>query len=155
MLVAELFFGRDIAGRRPLGEAEWAAFVAEVVTPNFPDGFTVFDATGQWRNPATGMIAREPSKVLLVMAKRSPDLAARLAAVIAAYKSRFHQQSVGVVTRDSCAGFSLLSPLPRAVAATRNSGSVPPDKSRGVDAGWAMRIIAGSIGGGAAPSRHS
>ena len=54
MLVAELFFGRDIAGRAPLSEAEWRDFAAEIITPNFPDGFTVFDAEGQWRNPATG-----------------------------------------------------------------------------------------------------
>jgi hypothetical protein len=105
MLVAELFFGRRIRGRAPLSESEWAAFAAEIVTPNFPDGFTVFDGDGQWRNPATGMIARDPTKILLVAARRQPDLAARLAAVIEAYKARFHQQSVGVITRDSCAAF--------------------------------------------------
>ena len=54
MLVAELFFGRGIPGRAPLSEAEWRDFAAEIVTPNFPDGFTAFDAEGQWRNPATG-----------------------------------------------------------------------------------------------------
>ena len=105
MVVAELFFGGTIPGRPPLSEAEWRQFAAEIVTPNFPDGFTAFDGEGQWRNPATGWIAREPTKVLLVAAKRSPDLAARLAAVIEIYKTRFHQQSVGVVTRDACAAF--------------------------------------------------
>ena len=105
MLVAELFFGRSIAGRGPLSDAEWAGFAAEVVTPNFPDGFTVMDGEGQWRNPATGTIARDRTKILLVAAKRHPDLAGRLSAVIEAYKSRFGQQSVGIVTRDSCAAF--------------------------------------------------
>ena len=105
MLVAELFFGRDIKGRTPLSDAEWSAFAAEVVTPNFPAGFTVFDGEGQWQNLASGRIGRERSKILLVAAKRTPDLAARLAAVIDAYKARFHQQSVGIITRDSCANF--------------------------------------------------
>ena len=105
MLVAELFFGRNIAGRGPLSEAEWRAFAAEVVTPNFPDGFTVFDGEGQWRNPATGRIAQDPTKFLLIAAKRTPDLAARLSTVIEAYKTRFRQQSVGLITRDSCAAF--------------------------------------------------
>lgn len=105
MLVAELFFGRNIPGRGPLSEPEWADFAAQTLTPNFPDGFTVFDGEGQWRNPATGRIAREPTKILLVAAKRGPDLAPRLAAVIDAYKTRFHQQSVGIITRDSCAAF--------------------------------------------------
>jgi hypothetical protein len=105
MLVAELFLGRNIPGRAPLTDAEWAEFAARTVTPNFPDGFTVFDGEGQWRDPATGRIAHERTKILLVAAKRGPVLVPRLLAVIEAYKSRFHQQSVGVITRDSCAAF--------------------------------------------------
>jgi Protein of unknown function (DUF3574) len=105
MLVAELFFGRNVPDRPPLSDAEWADFAAQTVTPNFPDGFTVTDGDGQWQNPVTGRIARERTKILLVAAKRQPDLASRLSAVIEAYKSRFHQQSVGVITRDSCAAF--------------------------------------------------
>jgi hypothetical protein len=88
-----------------LSSAEWAEFAAQTITPNFPDGFTVFDGEGQWRNPRSGHITRDPTKILLVAAKRSPDLARRLAAVIDAYKLKFHQQSVGLITRDSCAAF--------------------------------------------------
>lgn len=105
MLVAELFFGRNLPGRAPLSDAEWRAFAAETVTPNFPAGFTVFDGDGQWENPATHAIARERTKILLIAAKRAPDLRRRLSAVIDAYKARFHQQSVGVITRDACASF--------------------------------------------------
>src|SRR5580698_4729361 len=63
MLVAELFFGRDIRGRGPLSDAEWADFAAQIVTPNFPDGFTVTDGNGQWQNPATREITRQPTKI--------------------------------------------------------------------------------------------
>ena len=105
MLVAELLFGRDIRGRGPLGDAQWSEFAAQFVTPNFPDGFTVTDGNGQWQNPATREITRQPTKIVLVAAKRTPDLGGRLTAVIDAYKTRFHQQSVGVITRDSCAAF--------------------------------------------------
>ena len=106
MLIAELFFGRDRGGRRAVSDAEWSDFLASVVTPRFPDGLTVFDGYGQWRNPASGLIGRSPDvKIVLIAAPRSPDLAARLAALIDAYKIRFHQQSVGIITRDSCAAF--------------------------------------------------
>ncbi len=105
MLIAELFFGRGIKGRAPLTDAEWAEFAAQTITPNFPAGFTVIDGDGQWRNPRTGHIARDRTKILLVAAKRTADLAGRLGAVIDAYKMRFHQQSVGLITRDSCAAF--------------------------------------------------
>ena len=85
MLVAELFFGRNIPGRAPVSEAEWADFVARVITPNFPDGFTVLDGAGQWRDPQSGVIAREPPKILLADALRetAPDLKDRIAATIA------------------------------------------------------------------------
>ena len=106
MLVAELFFGRDKVGRKVVSDAEWSEFLAKTVTPNFPDGLTVFDGYGQWRNPATGVIGRSPSvKIVLIAAKRSPELAARLNTVMDAYKARFRQQSVGIITRDSCAAF--------------------------------------------------
>jgi len=105
MLVAELFFGRRIKGREPLTDAEWAEFTAQTISPNFPDGFTVFDGEGQWRSPRTGRIASDRTKILLVAVKREPDLARRLSAVTDTYKARFHQQSVGIITRDSCAAF--------------------------------------------------
>jgi Protein of unknown function (DUF3574) len=104
-LIAELFFARGIAGREPLSDAEWAEFAAQTITPNFPDGFTVFDGEGQWRSPQTGRISGNRSKILLVAAPRTPDLVQRLSAVIDAYKTRFHHQSVGIITRDSCAAF--------------------------------------------------
>jgi hypothetical protein len=105
MFVAELFFGRNIKGRQPLTDAEWAEFAAQTITPIFPDGFTVFDGEGQWRNPRNGLIAGGGTKILLVAVKPEPDLARRLSAVIEAYKTQFHQQSVGIITRDSCAAF--------------------------------------------------
>jgi hypothetical protein len=58
MLVAELFFGRGISGREPLTDAEWAEFAARTVTPNFPEGFTVFDGEGQWRDTRTDHIVK-------------------------------------------------------------------------------------------------
>jgi len=105
MFVAELFFGRNIKGRQPLTDGEWAEFVAQTISPNFPDGFTLFDGEGQWRNPQTGQIASGRTKILFVAAKPEPDLSRRLSAVIDAYKAQFRQQSVGIITRDSCAAF--------------------------------------------------
>ncbi|HEX3953150.1 MAG TPA: DUF3574 domain-containing protein [Stellaceae bacterium] len=105
MLVAELFFGRNIRGRAPLSDAEWADFATQIVTSQFPDGFTAMDGSGQWQNPATRQIAHEPTKILLIAADRAADLAQRLTTVIDAYKERYHQQSVGIITRDSCGAF--------------------------------------------------
>ena len=105
MLVAELFFGRNIKGRQALTDAEWTEFAARTIAPNFPDGFTAFDGEGQWRNSHSGQIAVGGTKILLVAAKPEPDLSRRLLAVIDAYKTQFQQQSVGIITRHSCAAF--------------------------------------------------
>jgi len=100
MTVVRLYLGRGTAS-----DAAWDAFAARVVTAQFPDGFTVTDGEGQWRNPATGRVARERSKVLEVAAPAGADIAAKVAAVSEAYKAEFHQQSVGVVTFRACGAF--------------------------------------------------
>jgi hypothetical protein len=106
MIVAELFFGREKAGRRVVSDAEWSDYLATVVTPSFPDGLTVFNGYGQWRNPQTGVIGRSNGvKIVLIAVKPVPDAANRFQTVIDAYKQRFHQQSVGIITRESCAAF--------------------------------------------------
>jgi hypothetical protein len=105
MVVATLFFGRDIHGRPPVSDRDWAGFVARIVAQEFPDGFTVQDGDGEWRDPATRTVVRERSKILTVAATSSPLLAGRLQTVIDAYKRQFRQSSVGVITTPSCAAF--------------------------------------------------
>jgi hypothetical protein len=105
MLVSELFFGRDIVGRAPVSDVEWSNFAATTLTRTFPDGFTEFDAEGQWFNAKLGKVVREPTKVVVVAAKFSPDLQSKLDAVRNAYEIAFRQQSVGIVTRTECAAF--------------------------------------------------
>ena len=104
--IAEAYFGRNVKTRAPVTEAEWARFMAEVVTPAFPDGLTVLDGAGQWRN-AAGQISREDSKILLLVLPGQDQAAAsaRLQPVTAAWKARFAQDSVLTVFRQGCAGF--------------------------------------------------
>jgi hypothetical protein len=104
MVEAQLFFGRDVADSAPVSDAQWSDFVSGVIARNFPDGFTVTDGDGEWRDPKSLKVVHEPSKILLVAAKPS-GLKEKLQDVIDAYKTRFHQQSVGVITREVCAAF--------------------------------------------------
>ncbi|MCA8273135.1 DUF3574 domain-containing protein [Burkholderia sp. AU30280] len=105
MLLADLLFGRDIAGRGPVTDAERAAFLADTVTPRFPDGLTYWDTHGQWRDRASGTITREDSFVIRIIADDTPDTRARLTAIRQAYIQRFHQQSVGITLVPACASF--------------------------------------------------
>jgi len=99
-MVAELLFGRS-----NVSDAAWHRFLAAEVTPRFPEGLTVYDARGQWRNPETKKISRERSKVVMIAMPPASDTDARLHAVIEAYKTRFKHQSVGLILRPSCVSF--------------------------------------------------
>jgi len=104
MLRADLYFGRATDGAAVVSEKQWADFVSAELTPRFPDGLTVLDGLGQWRDPS-GRIVREPSKIVIIVMPNGETAHQRLEAAAAAYKQRFHQQSVGVVTRPVCAEF--------------------------------------------------
>ncbi len=105
MLSAELLFGRKSGDRVVVGEGDWARFVDREITPLFPDGFTVVDAAGQWRDPAANRIVREPSKVVTIVFRDAPGVRDKLDAIAEAYKRRFDQRSVGVVIKSACASF--------------------------------------------------
>lgn len=105
MLIVRLYFGQDMAGRGPLSARAWRSFLREAVTPRFPDGFTAYDARGQWMNPKTRAVGREATKVVEIAAADTPDLQSKIAALTALYRKRFHQQSVGVVTTPGCGAF--------------------------------------------------
>jgi hypothetical protein len=101
----ELMFARNVRGHPGVGDAAWARFVAREITPRFPDGLTVIDASGQWRNPSTGKVTHEPTRLVIIVTADDATAGSGVAAIIAAYKTRFHQESVGVVSSAVCAAF--------------------------------------------------
>jgi hypothetical protein len=103
--VAELLFGRKIGDRIGVSETQWARFVDRGISPRFPDGLTVLDAKGEWRDTARNTIVREPSKVVEIVLPGKPDDVDALNQIAQAYKTRFRQQSVGIVVRAACVSF--------------------------------------------------
>ena len=87
-----LYFGLS----RPKGsvsELEWQIFLRDEVTKRFPDGFTVWQAEGQWLTP-DGSIDREQSKVLLLVHGDTDAARRSVRAIIDSYRKAFDQQSV-------------------------------------------------------------
>ena len=85
-------------------EAEWADFLAQVVTPRFPDGLTVFDARGQWRS-SKGDVEKESTKVIVVIRSPGEKGSRAIDEIRAEYKRRFRQESVLRVDAPVAAGF--------------------------------------------------
>lgn len=104
-VVASMYFGRNIGGALGVDDAEWAAFLDSEVTPRFPDGLTVTDVDGQWRDSETGAIVREPSKVLTLFLGDERADREKLDVIAEAYKTQFQQQAVALVVERSCVTF--------------------------------------------------
>jgi hypothetical protein len=101
-VAVDLYFGRDKPAGGEVTDAEWGAFVTDVVTSRFPDGLSVFDSSGQYREP-TGRIVRERSKRLVVIVFDAPAHKAKVIEIVDAYKQRFGQYSVFRVEQPVCA----------------------------------------------------
>jgi hypothetical protein len=100
----ELVFGRNVGERLVVSEADWRRFIDEVVTPRFPDGLSVIDVQVQWR-ASNGQVVREPSKVLYLVLDGGPDDPKKIANIRQAYKDRFKQESVLLVSKPACVSF--------------------------------------------------
>jgi hypothetical protein len=101
-VLARLVFGLH-GPEGPIPDADWDLFLAEVVTPRFPDGLTVLQARGQWRG-ASAMVEREPSRVVEIVHGAAPEADERINEIVAVYKARYRQESVMVVRTsvDAC-----------------------------------------------------
>ena len=99
----DLYFGRDKPGGGEVSEAEWAAFLAEVVTPRFPDGLSVLDVRGQARDPS-GRIVPERTKLLVVVVFDAPAHQAEVREIVETYRQRFGQHAVFHAEHPVCAG---------------------------------------------------
>ena len=100
----ELFMGRSGQSGEVVDDDAWAAFLGDTVTPRFPDGLTVLDARGQWRD-SEGVVQKERSKLLVVLVPQGDDRTRLLDEVSDEYKRRFSQQSVLRVVSDACVSF--------------------------------------------------
>ncbi|HEY6258809.1 MAG TPA: DUF3574 domain-containing protein [Xanthobacteraceae bacterium] len=103
--VAELLFGRKIGDRLAVSAAQWGRFVDREISPRFPDGLTIFDTQGEWRDTTRKATVHEPSKVVEIVLPGKGDDLERLEQIAEAYKTRFRQQSVGIIVREACVSF--------------------------------------------------
>ena len=100
----QLFMGRSGPEGEIVDDEAWDTFLADTVTPRFPDGLTVLDGRGQWRG-ADGLIKKERSKLLVILAQPGDDKMRLINEISDEYKRRFSQESVLQVVEDTCVSF--------------------------------------------------
>jgi hypothetical protein len=98
----DLHFGRDRKGGSEVSDAEWAAFLAEIVTPRFPAGLAVVESAGQWRS-SSGTVVRERSKLVTIVVFDAPAHRRAADEIVATYLRRFGQDAVLRVEKPVCA----------------------------------------------------
>lgn len=94
-LKTDLFFGMDKGDGTVVTDEEWDEFLKDKVTPRFPDGFTILESYGQYKDNS-GKIVRERSRVIVIlypMNKRRSS-SRKLEEIRNEYKKRFKQESV-------------------------------------------------------------
>ena len=99
-----IYFGRNRRGGGTVSNVEWQTFLDQVVTPRFPAGLTVVEATGQWRGQS-GAVEREPAEVLTVLHRGDEAADRAVEEVTAEYKRRFHQEAVLRERAPACVRF--------------------------------------------------
>lgn len=93
LTVADRLYLGGASPSGPISEPEWERFVAEVVTPLFPNGLTLWRARGQWRE-VDGRITREEVLIIEVLHSGGAQQDARLDQIALAYRQRFSQEAV-------------------------------------------------------------
>ena len=100
-----LFMGRGSGGIEVVSDQDWDTFLADTITPRFPDGLSVIDVAGQGAS-ADGTLDRERTKMLLVLVPPADETALnRMNEIGAEYKRRFTQDAVLRVITPACVAF--------------------------------------------------
>ena len=95
-----LYFGTDMPSGI-VSSDEWAKFLSATVTPRFPAGLTVWQASGQWQS-SDGKPTREVSYVLSLIHPADAQAETAVQAIVAEYKTHFHQDAVLRVKANAC-----------------------------------------------------
>ena len=86
-----------------VGNQEFCGFVLDEIIPRFPDGFTILDGMGTWKNKA-GEIIHENCKIvcLVVNSWENADVQLKIYDIRNKYCERYNQGSVLVTVSALC-----------------------------------------------------
>lgn len=103
-MVSEMIYFGTQTPDGAVTSAQWTQFLGEVVTPRFPQGLTVWPASGQWKS-TDGSITREASYALNLLHADDAANEAAIRAIVDDYRTRFRQEAVLRVKSRACASF--------------------------------------------------
>jgi hypothetical protein len=102
-LVSRIYLGAAKPGGGWVGRDEFQAFLESIVTRAFPNGFTLLNAQGVWKDTDNGALVHETTRIIEA-AHDYGDLET-VKTVAQAYKDLFEQQAVMVSTTVASVSF--------------------------------------------------
>lgn len=100
-----LYMGRGKPDGGGVSDAQVRAFVEGVIVPAFPDGFTLYDARGHWRDGPTGRPVNESTLVFVVVRPSGAAGDAAIRTIAETYAARFDQTAVLGSDQPACVTF--------------------------------------------------
>lgn len=97
----QLYFGTGRPHGPDVTPQEWSRFVSEEIAPRFPQGFSLIDTQGQWRN-ADGSVAHEQTHLLQLVHPDDEASGQAVHQIAEHYKTRFEQEAVLRVRSTAC-----------------------------------------------------
>ena len=88
MVRTELYFGLARPDGGQVSEAEFSDFMYDVISGDLPEGFTLFDAYGQFMQ-ADGVMLKEKTKMLIFFHQENNAESAAIEDVVSSYRERF------------------------------------------------------------------
>jgi hypothetical protein len=99
-----VYFGRNRPEGGTVADDDWRRFLEDVVTPRFPDGYTVVEAAGHWRG-RSGTVEQERTELIILLHPGAEADRRAVAEIAAEYKRRFRQEAVLRERTPACARF--------------------------------------------------
>ena len=96
-----VYFGTNTPSGLVMPE-DWTRFLTDTVTLRFPEGLSVWQASGQWR-AASGVMVNEPTYILSLIHPDNATTNKAMQDILSSYKTRFHQEAVLRVSSAVCA----------------------------------------------------
>jgi hypothetical protein len=100
-----LYLGLSQPGGPNVSASAFARFLKSEVTPRLPEGYTLLEGQGFWREDRSGKTISEPSRVLIHLHDASTEKNRTLDTIAAAYKQAFHQEAVLRTDTKTCVAF--------------------------------------------------
>lgn len=113
----QVFCGQSLdAGRQIISASQWEKFCDEVVSREFPDGFTVCDANGRWLHDGK-IPVQEKTKIILIAAPDNEKTRTAIHRIADRFGEIFQQESV-LIIRNTATDIQFRKTLP----------NLPPEK---------------------------